>query len=109
MDFNPSSDGDAVYLWRAIGQVYDGLPIYKFGITSARLEDRRIVEVARLAKFEFELILLTYVKGSATVLESELLKLGVSPKFSGFNGASEFRALTDAQLELAIDLIKRYK
>jgi hypothetical protein len=109
MDFNPSSDGDAVYLWRAIGQVYDGLPVYKFGITSARLEDRRIVEVARFAKFEFEVILINTVKGSATALESELLKLGVSPQFSGFNGASEFRALTVAELELAIELIKRYQ
>ena len=49
------------------------------------------------------------VKEAASVLESELLKLGVSPQFSGFNGASEFRALTDAELELAIDLIKRYQ
>ena len=29
--------------------------------------------------------------------------------FSGFKGASEFRALTDAELELAIYLIKRYQ
>ena len=105
MEFNPSSDGDAVYLWRAVGQVFDGLPIYKFGITSARLEDRRIVEVARLARFEFELILLTNVKGSASILEVELLKLGVSPKFSGFNGASEFRALSESELQAAIELI----
>ena len=55
------------------------------------------------------MILINTVKGSATVLESELLKLGVSPQFSGFNGASEFRALTVAEVELAIDLIKSYQ
>ena len=109
MEFNPSSDGDAVYLWRAIGQVFDGLPVYKFGITSARLQERRIVEVARFAKFKFQVILLNNVKGSASVLESELLKLGVSPKFSGVNGASKFRALTEAELGAALDLIKQYQ
>jgi hypothetical protein len=109
MDFNPSSDGDAVYLWRAVGQYFNGLQIYKFGITSVRLEDRRIVEVARFAKFDFEIVLLTNIHGSAGVLEVELLKLGVSPMFSGFNGASEFRALTDSELEIAINLIKRHQ
>jgi hypothetical protein len=109
MDFNPSSDADTVYLWRAVGQVFDGLPIYKFGITSARLEVQRIVEVARFAKFDFEIVLITNVIGSAGVLEVELLKLGVNPSFSGFNGASEFRALTDPELNTALDLIRRHQ
>jgi len=78
-----------------------------FSITSARLEDRRIVEVARLARFEFEKNLPTNVKGSASFLEFELLKLGVSPKFSGLMGHSEFRALPDTELEAEIDMIKR--
>jgi len=106
MDFNPSSDGDAVYLWRAVGQFFNGLQIYKFGITSARLEQRRIVEVARFANFEFEIIELVKVKSSALDLEAELLKLGVNPKLSGFNGSSEFRALNDSDLLKAIDLIR---
>jgi hypothetical protein len=109
MDFNPSSDGDAVYLWRAVGQVFDGLPVYKFGITSSRLDNRRIVEVARFAKFEFEVILLLKIKGSAAILEADLLKIGISPRFSGFNGASEFRALTDSELEAAIELIRQHQ
>jgi hypothetical protein len=109
MDFNPSSDGDAVYIWRAIGQSFNGLTVYKFGITSARLEDRRIVEVARFANVEFEIIVLVNVKGLASALESELLKLGVSPQYSGFNGASEFRALTDSELQTAIDLIRGHQ
>ena len=109
MDFNPSSDSDMIYLWRAVGQVFDGLNVYKFGVTSARLDDRRIVEVARFAKFEFEVILLVNIKGAASVLESELLKLGASPGFIGFNGASEFRALTDSELQTAKSLIEKHQ
>ena len=109
MDFNPSSDGDAVYLWRAVGHGFNNLPIYKFGITSARLKDRRIEEVARFANMEFEIIVLVKVKGFAYELETQLLKLGVNPKYQGFNGASEFRALNEAELQSAIDLIMRHK
>ena len=98
-----------IYLWRAVGQVFDGLNVYKFGVTSARLDDRRIVEVARFAKFEFEVILLVNIKGAASVLESELLKLGASPGFIGFNGASEFRALTDSELQTAKSLIEKHQ
>ena len=49
MDFNPSSDDDAVYIWRAVDQSFNGYPVYKFGTTSARLDRRRISEVARFA------------------------------------------------------------
>ena len=73
------------------------------------MEDRRIAEAARFANLKFEIIALATVKGSAIVLESELLKLGVSPKYSGFNGASEFRALTDLERQTAIDLIRAYR
>jgi hypothetical protein len=105
MEFNPSSDGDAVYLWRAVGQVFNGLSVYKFGVTSMRLDNRRIAEVARFANFEFEIIVLSNVRGSAITLEKRLLDLGINPNYSGFNGASEFRALTDSELETAITLI----
>lgn len=109
MEFNPSSDGDVVYLWRAVDQVFDGLQVYKFGITSARLDNRRIVEVARFANFEFEILVLANVKGSASALEKGLLELGITPNYSGFNGASEFRALTDDELRTAIDLIGKHQ
>jgi hypothetical protein len=34
MDFNPSSDSDAIYVWRAVGHEFNSLPVYKFGTTS---------------------------------------------------------------------------
>ena len=109
MDFNPTSDSDAVYVWRAIGHEFNNTPVYKFGVTSARLEDRRITEVARFANMEFEIIVLTKVTVHASELEAQLLKLGANPMYQGFNGASEFRALTDVELREAIDLISSYR
>jgi hypothetical protein len=109
MDFNPSSDSDAVYVWRAMGHEFNNTPVYKFGVTSARLEDRRITEVARFANMEFEIIVLAKVAVHASELEAQLLKLGVNPMYQGFNGASEFRALTDIELREAIDLISKYR
>ena len=109
MDFNPSSDGDAIYVWKAIGHIFDGLQVYKFGVTSARLEDRRISEVARYAGMEFEIIILTKLTVHASELESQLLELGVNPQYHGFNGSSEFRALTDSELDTALDLIRKYQ
>jgi hypothetical protein len=109
MDFNPSSDDDAVYIWRAVDQSFNGYPVYKFGTTSARLDRRRISEVARFANMKFEIVALVKTKGQASIVETELLKLGVSPKYYGFNGASEFRALTDKELKFAIELVNQHQ
>ena len=109
MDFNPSSDSDTVYVWKAIGHMFNGLQVYKFGTTSARLENRRISEVARFADMDFDIVILTTVTVHASELESQLLQIGTNPHYKGFNGASEFRALTDDELKAAIDLIKKYQ
>lgn len=109
MHFNPSSDGDAIYLWKAIGHIFNGLQVYKFGVTSARLEDRRISEVARFAGMKFDIVILTKLTVHASELETQLLELGTNPQYQGFNGASEFRALRNSELETALDLIKKYQ
>lgn len=109
MDFNPSSDGDAVYIWRVLDHQFNGLPVYKFGTTSVRLEYRRIEEVAYQAKMKFEIIVLTGVTLHASEIEVKLLKLGVNPGYQGFNGASEFRALSNFELQKALDLIEKYR
>lgn len=109
MDFNPSSDSDAIYIWKAIGQTFNGLQVYKFGITSSRLDDRRINEVAKKASMKFEVILLAKVSINAVEIETQLLKLGFNPKYVGFNGSSEFRSLTVEELDLATKLIRAYQ
>ncbi len=102
---NARSNNDAIYIWRAVGQYFNGQPVYKIGVTSARLGARRVEHVARVSGFEFDLICCETVQGKASDLERKLLILGESPGFVGFSGATEFRALSDSALYAAITLI----
>src|SRR5574343_589881 len=104
-DAGASSNNDTIYIWRAVGQHYNGHPVYKIGVTSARLGVRRIEEVARDSGFEFDLICCEPVACKATELERKLHLLGEDPQFTGFNGATEFRALSDSALYAAISMI----
>ena len=102
---NATSDNDAIYIWRAVGQYFNGHPVYKVGVTSARMGVRRVEQVARASGFEFDLICCEAVQGKATDLERKLLILGESPGFVGFDGCTEFRALSDSALYAAITII----
>ena len=102
---NAPSDNNAIYIWRAIGQHYNGNPVYKIGVTSSRLGVWRIVDVAGRAGFEFDLICCEAVQGKATDLERKLHLLGEDPQLAGFNGATEFRALSDSALYAAVSMI----
>ena len=44
----------------------------------------------------------------ASDLETKILRLGEKTNLSGFNGASEFRAFSQDELEEAIDIIMPY-
>lgn len=101
----PPSDNDAIYIWRAVCQHYNGNPIYKIGVTSVRFGTQRIERVARKAGFEYELICCEAVQGKATTLEAKLHLLGEDPQFTGFDGCTEFRALSSSALEAALALI----
>lgn len=107
LGFEPgeTSDNDAIYIWRAVNRFFNGNPVYKIGVTSQRLGIRRICDVARDGGFEFELICCEAVKGRASDLEKKLLILGEHPGYSGFNGSTEFRALSDSALYSVICLI----
>lgn len=99
------SDNDAIYIWRAVGQHYNGNPVYKIGVTSARLGTRRVEEGSRKSGFEFDLICCEPVQCKATDLERKLHLFGEDPGFVGFAGCTEFRALSDSALYAAISLI----
>lgn len=99
------TDNDAIYIWRAVGQHYNGNPVYKIGVTSARLGTARIEHVAGAGGFEYDLICCEPVQGKATALERKLHILGEDPKFVGFSGCTEFRALSDSALYAAISMI----
>lgn len=102
---NAPSDNDAIYIWRAVGQHYNGNPVYKIGVTSVRLGTARIEQVAKDSGFEFELICCEAVQCKAHELERKLHVLGEDPQFTGFNGATEFRALSSSALYAAVSLI----
>jgi len=102
MEYNPSSDNDTVYIWKAPGEYFNGKPVYKAGITSERLRDRRILEVNPNA----EIVIIAKVSGRATLVEKELLKLGDNPKYTEGDGRTEYRALSDHELTKALDIIK---
>ncbi len=99
------TDNDAIYIWRAVGQHYNGNPVYKIGVTSARLGTRRIEQVARERGWGFDLICCEPVQCKATDLERKLHILGEDPGYTGFDGATEFRALSDSALYAAITMI----
>jgi len=102
-----SSDNDAVYIWRAVGESYKSMQVYKVGVTSARSNNDRIDVVSRYSGFKAEIIALLKTSIKATKVEKFLLQMGESPEYSGFNGASEFRAMSEEELNLALSILYR--
>lgn len=96
---------DAIYIWRRVGAFYNNNPVYKIGVTSTRLGEWRIKLCAMKAGCEYELICCEPVVGKATNIEKKLLILGENPGYTGFDGCTEFRALSDAALYTAITII----
>jgi hypothetical protein len=99
---NRSRYGDrkVIYLWQA-----NSLNAYKIGVTSSFKKDQRIIQVKRASKFEVNLIRLANV-GDATCLEKQLLKIGKPVQFDKkFDGSTEFRHLTDDELNQVLAMI----
>lgn len=99
-------DNNTIYVWKAIGQFFNGEQVYKVGVTSHRLGDSRVKDVSKLAGFDYEVICITKIKNKATVLEKKLHKLGKNPKYRGFAGCTEFRAFSDKDMEKIMEIIK---
>lgn len=96
VDGSPS-DGNCFYLWLVVGAFFNGLPVYKFGVTSIRLHLGRIKQVARAGGFEYDLVLWAPVT-NAYDLEAKVKAMGASPQYTGFSGCTEFRALTEEEV-----------
>lgn len=99
------SDNDCIYLWKAKGCLFNGLQVYKIGITSHRLSTQRIKDVARKTGFEAEILAFNKTSTKASDLEKVLLQIGIAPNFTKIDGASEFRAMTDDEVQKALWLI----
>lgn len=95
-DFKESSP------WHAEGD------IYKIGITSENLGDKRIYDVAKDAGFTPKIVMLENVGTvMAKRIESKILKLGKPVSLrNNFPGSSEFRHFSSNDLNKAIEIIK---
>lgn len=105
---NKKTENNVVYLWKALELTYNGLPVYKIGITSTRAGSGRIRFVAKQARVTAEIITIRLLNIKATEIERKLHQLGDDPKYTGFNGCTEFRAMNEVQLKEAIALIKEH-
>lgn len=101
-------DNNAIYIWQALKEFYDGKPLYKIGVTSARLKKNRILQVANKLGWEYKIILIKNVICEARELERKLHTIGTNPNLAGFDGATEFRAFDEHELQKAIDVITPY-
>lgn len=103
-----TSRDDAVYVTRMLRQSYNGLPVYKVGVTSSHLGLSRIKSQNLNAKAKHEIIIPpTVVVGSARNIEVFALSLGHNPKFVGFDGCTEYRAYSDedlSQIKMMVEL-----
>lgn len=96
------SDHDAIYLWRAKGERYNGKDVYKIGVTSCVLGKQRIQLTAYRNKMTPEIIFLGKTNCSAKKLEQSLLLYGDNPKFNVDDGKTEFRALSVEEMESVV-------
>jgi hypothetical protein len=99
------SDNDAIYVWESVGETFNGKPVYKIGITSARLKDCRVKNVAKKSGRDAKIVILQSVK-NARALETLLHTFGDDPKFDKFDGSTEFRALSGSELARVLELIR---
>lgn len=96
----PYVESDAVYIWKANGQYFNGELVYKIGITTFDFDDRRIQKVAKAHGFTPVDLVMHQVENPREV-EKHLLTFGFNPQYIG-DGATEFRSLSDAEYKEAI-------
>jgi hypothetical protein len=100
------TDADTIYVWRAEDQFFNRKPVYKIGVTSIKCGDSRISQVCRASGFKPCSVIKTFVGvGRAYEVEKAALNFGCDPKFSKFDGSTEFRALSDQQLSEVLSVI----
>jgi hypothetical protein len=100
------NDADIIYMWKAINCFYNGEQVYKIGVTSSGVGIKRIKQVMRSSGYDSEIVFMHNVgRKKAYEVEANLLELGVNPKFSKFDGSTEFRAMSDQDVRIAKALV----
>lgn len=112
MDFNLPSDENLIYFWIANENYMEKFVLAKAGISSIRLGDQRIKEVARnLGKALGESIepkVVFMLKKDSTkeirLIEKDILSIGTSVDLPYFNGCTEFRLYTAQEIKNIADM-----
>lgn len=99
----PECDNDVVYIWSVLGESN----LYKIGKTSKRLGIRRISYACKKGNLVASKIWLFHTD-DAKSLEKELLSFGQPHEFDyKFSGSTEFRTLSDLELQQCLALCER--
>jgi len=97
-------DNDTLYIWEAVGHIFNKKKVYKIGVTSNRLGHSRILAVAKKAGIEPKILFFHRTNNRATLTEVKMHRIGEDPGYEGFPGVTEFRALTESELEQLIEI-----
>lgn len=94
-----NTDNNIIYLW------VNEDSQYKIGITSKRRGTKRIHDVARNGGMRAEILLYIEVENAISI-ESKLLKFGTKVRFTyTFDGCTEFRNLSEDELDEIVHII----
>lgn len=100
------TNADTVYIWKT-DQIFNGLPVYKMGITTWHAKQDRVELVANKAGFQADLVSRVFVgAGNGYKVEDVILEFGSDHQYVGFDGHQEFRALSPKQLEGALEVMR---
>lgn len=86
-----------------------GRRLYKFGITSEAMAEQRLLGLKRAARsFNLEYVMRALTGRHAAAVEGQLLSLGEPLDLKGFDGYSEYRWLTEEQLQQARSILTKW-
>lgn len=95
-------DQDTIYLWQV-----RNTGLYKVGITSARRGVKRIEEVAKRARVDADILCIRTIGPEVRELEKRLQSIGSLVDVGEVDGRTEFRRLSDTQVQRVIEEIER--
>lgn len=93
-------DFDAVYIWK----LKDFGDVYKVGVTSHRLQDKRIRFVSQMSGYDVDYYFVVK-SDKACQIESEMLSLGKPFHGVDCNGMTEFREFTPEEFDMCLSLM----
>ena len=103
-----TSDNNMIYIWEVIGELWNNLPIFKIGVTSERLGEKRIHNVRNSIGCKIRVRLLINVQGEpATHLENRIHNmLPIIPNMGDINGKTEFRSCSYSEMDAIVEMIE---